>query len=55
MAIDKNAYTKKTVVISKENIAKGLELAKADNKNFSNFINVLIAKTYRDINNNKNK
>lgn len=49
MAVDNTNFKKKTVVISYENIKKGEELAKLDNRSFSNLVSTLLAKHYREI------
>ena len=48
MAIDTNNFKKKLVVLSHENIKKGQELAKLENRSFSNWFDTLIAKQYRE-------
>ncbi len=49
MAIDNSNFKKKLVVLSHENIKKGQELAKLDNRSFSNWLDTLVAKQYREI------
>lgn len=48
MALDKINFKKKSVLISHENVRKGEELAKLDNRSFSNLVNTLVAKHYRE-------